>query len=958
MPETSVVDTLERLAETLVFCDATDMPALAELHGGFTAVADSAKGSFPETVALAATAVAGIIEKIILEEMNDPKGALDVTVSGALAALQAVVRDGRDPAEVDFPPALGLAKSEPAAAPAQSASSEPAREVDTVPKLAHPTSLPAHIDAAIFADFLSRQGSVLDEFEALALEIEKRPDQESLDALRRVLHSLKGESAMLGLGDVELACHTAEDAISSGLTPPVDALLALKDWLAKAFASYAGQAPNPGSVTPVLRRLTPSATPAEPPAAPEPEPEQHVSVSKPLEGDLGLMGDFVTEAREHLEAADVSLLTLETDPKNDEAINAVFRAFHTIKGVAGFLALDDIKSCAHEAENLLDKVRKGELELVGPVVDVTFDAVDALKRLVGHVANALASGAHLQVEPTLPSLISTIRAVASGDTSVVTERSLPTPPQPGKKLGEILVESGIASKKSVEEALSHQHVPAEKKKLGDILVEENLATRSEINAALELSQQPEAKNKVGEALVALGTVNPADVGAALEAQENQGPPKLGELLVRSGQAEARDVALALRSQQAAQAPPAQAVQVKEAVKVDADRLDRLLDTIGELVIAESMVCQSQELQEGITPQLARQLAQLDKITRELQEMGTSLRMVPVRTTFQKMARLVRDLAKKSGKQVEFVMTGEDTELDKTVVDKISDPLVHMVRNSVDHGLESSVDERRASGKPETGRVELRAFHKGGNIYIEIEDDGRGLNRDAIIAKGIERGLIKDSDQLSDREIYNLIFEPGFSTAKKITDVSGRGVGMDVVKRNIESLRGQIEILSTPGQGSRFSIRLPLTLAIIDGMVVRAGSERYIIPTLSIIRSIRPEPGDIASVVKRGEMLKLQDRLAPLFRLNRLYDIADAIQDPADAVIVVVEDEGHQVGIMLDELLGQQQIVIKPLGELMQGIPGVSGGAVMPDGSVGLILDVGGLVKLANTDSAETPPESN
>ena len=383
--------------------------------------------------------------------------------------------------------------------------------------------------------------------------------------------------------------------------------------------------------------------------------------------------------------------------------------------------------------------------------------------------------------------------------------------------------------------------------------------------------------------------------------------------------------------------------------MDAERLDRLVDMIGEFVIAESMVSQSSELQRVASADLARHLGQLDKITRELQGTGMSLRMIPVRATFQKMARLVRDLAKKAGKQVEFVMSGEETELDKSVVDRIGDPLVHMVRNAVDHGIEATAEERRNAGKAAAGRVELRAFHKGGSIYIEIEDDGRGLNRDAILAKARERGLVKDGDALSDREVWNLIFEPGFSTAKVVTDVSGRGVGMDVVRRNIEVLRGNVEIQSEAGKGSVFSMRLPLTLAIIDGMVVRTGQERYVIPTLSIVTSIRPKASDLSTVISRGEMLSIQGRLIPLFRLGALFDIDDATQDATEGLVVVVEEEGRQMGLLTDELLGRQQIVIKSLGGAMRGIPGIAGGAIMPDGRVGLILDVGGLMRLATSN---------
>jgi two-component system chemotaxis sensor kinase CheA len=323
-------------------------------------------------------------------------------------------------------------------------------------------------------------------------------------------------------------------------------------------------------------------------------------------------------------------------------------------------------------------------------------------------------------------------------------------------------------------------------------------------------------------------------------------------------------------------------------------------------------------------------------------------MVPVKPTFQKMARLVRDLAKKSGKKVEFVMSGEDTELDKTVVDNIGDPLIHMIRNSVDHGIEENPRKRLEAGKDEVGHVHLRAYHKGGNIYIEVQDDGRGLDRAAILAKAIERGLIREGENVSDREIYNQIFHPGFSTAKRITDVSGRGVGMDVVKRSIEGLRGQVDIMSEPGMGTIFTIRLPLTLAIIDGMVIRVGKDRYIVPTLSVVQSIRPDAGNLSSVLNRGAMLSVQDRLIPLFQVARLFDIEGAVEDPLTGTVVVVEDNGKQTGLLVDELLGQQQIVIKPLGDLLQGTPGLSGGAIMPDGKVGLILDVAGLVRLATS----------
>jgi two-component system chemotaxis sensor kinase CheA len=323
----------------------------------------------------------------------------------------------------------------------------------------------------------------------------------------------------------------------------------------------------------------------------------------------------------------------------------------------------------------------------------------------------------------------------------------------------------------------------------------------------------------------------------------------------------------------------------------------------------------------------------------------SLRMIPIKATFQKMARVVRDLARKSDKKIEFVTVGEETMLDKSVVDRIGDPLIHLVRNAVDHGIEQTIEDRFQAGKNPVGRIVLNAYHKGGNIFVEVQDDGRGLNREAIRKKAIERGLIKPEHKLNDSEIFNLILLPGFSTAARVTDVSGRGVGMDVVKRSIEDLRGNIDITSEPGAGTTISLRLPLTLAIIDGMLVRIGNERYIIPTLSIVESFRPRSKDITTVAGKGEMVSIRDRMIPLFRLANLFNIRDSAHQIEDSIIIVVEDSGRMTGIMVDELLGQQSTVIKTLG-VLKGLNGISGGSIMTDGSVGIILDVAGIVKLA------------
>ncbi len=379
--------------------------------------------------------------------------------------------------------------------------------------------------------------------------------------------------------------------------------------------------------------------------------------------------------------------------------------------------------------------------------------------------------------------------------------------------------------------------------------------------------------------------------------------------------------------------------------------------VGELVVSHSMVAQDQVVTSGRHHELIKKVSQTGKIVRELQSMSMSMRMIPLKATFQKMARLVRDLSRKAGKKIRFVAEGEETEIDRNMVDIINDPLVHMVRNAVDHGIESPPD-RDAVGKPQYGTIRLAAYHTAGNVVVEISDDGRGLDREAILAKALERGLIQEAGALGERDVYGLIFEPGFSTAKVVSEVSGRGVGMDVVKTNIESLRGGIEVGSTPGEGSIFKISLPLTLAIIDGMVVRVREERYVIPTISIIRSIQPSPDDLTRVLNRGEMLSIQDRLIPLFRLAELFDIEGAETDPSRGIVVVVEDDARQAGILVDELIGSQQIVIKTLGEALGAITGISGSAIMPNGRVGLILDVGGLVRIAHTDDGRKPKKGH
>jgi two-component system chemotaxis sensor kinase CheA len=455
------------------------------------------------------------------------------------------------------------------------------------------------------------------------------------------------------------------------------------------------------------------------------------------------------------------------------------------------------------------------------------------------------------------------------------------------------------------------------------------------------SEEPGVSPRVGDLLVATGKVDREQVEAAAASQPEK---PIGVKMVKSKAAKVEDVAQALRTQRSIQGKQV----VDASVRVSTSRLDRLVDMVGELVIAHSMVAQDTAVVDGDNYDLSKKVSQTSKIVRELQTLGMSMRMIPLKGTFKKMARLVRDVSRKMGKNVQFVTEGEETEIDRNMVDIISDPLMHMVRNSVDHGIEPP-DEREQAGKPRQGVLRLSAYHSAGSVVVEIVDDGRGLDRDSILAKAREKGLVGEDASLTEREIFNLVFEPGFSTAKKVTDVSGRGVGMDVVKKNIESLRGQVEIESERNKGSVFRMSLPLTLAIIDGMVVRVGNETYIIPTVSIVRSVKPEGNELSTVLKQGEMLSLQGHLIPLIQLGSLFH-ADGFDEKDDnRLVVVVEDDNRkQAGLVIDDLVGRQQIVIKTLGEGMKNIPGISGGAIMPNGQVGLILDVGGVVKVANS----------
>ncbi len=860
-PAIDLKSKIEEICESIVLSEPSDFQAISSLYNRFEAINQWTLKSDNHQLAPVIQSVQVILENILLEQCENPEESLAV-VSATVLELQSVYRDGNHLEEAHFPDELHLN----AASPTESNISISLQ------------NLPAHVDEEIFTEFLSQQDGAMSEMETIILSIENSNESVAADELLRMLHTLKGESALMGLSDVEQLCHRTEDYIKLvNSEPAVDVLLSVKDWLQVKFNSFSGgEQVTPLEIVVASLQVSGNGSNGKTATAPEEATNQEIpevvqpeppGESQTWEIDTDLCADFVVEGKDHLDESDAQLLMLESNPDDPDALDTVFRAFHTIKGVAGFLDLKEIGLLAHKAENLLDQARKGRMALKGAAMDITFESVDFLKQLIGVVAESLSSGLAPAPTPGLPDLLERITAVGNLDDD----------------------NSRSSSETEEKEADNDSIVKPDPKPIEE--------TETSINTS-----EP------------LATTSPENVVFTANKPSIQ----------QSGQA--------------------QTTKLKEILKVDAQRLDQLVDAIGELVIAESMVSQSEELVSTASPTLVKHLSQLDKITRELQSMGTSLRMVTVRSVFQKMARLVRDLSKKSGKEIEFVMVGAETEVDKSVVDKIGDPLIHMIRNAVDHGIESDAQTREASGKPRKGRVELRAFQKGGNIYIEVEDDGQGLNRDVILAKSIEKGLIKKDQKLTDSEIWNLVLEPGFSTAKKVTEISGRGVGMDVVKRNIESLRGLIDIQSKQGSGSLFSIRLPLTLAIIDGMIVQVGNSRYIVPTLSVKESLQPDRKALSTVLNQGEMLDFHDHLIPIIRLDQQFQIKGAKQDPSDALIVVIEADGKEAGLLVDALLGQQQVVIKSLGETMNDIQGLSGCTIMPDGRVGLILDASGLLK--------------
>jgi len=650
-----------------------------------------------------------------------------------------------------------------------------------------------------------------------------------------------------------------------------------------------------------------------------------------------IVKEFLIESGENLDRLDQELVKLESEPSSKELLASIFRTIHTIKGSCGFLGFARLEKLTHAGENLLSRLRDGELALNAEITSGLLAMVDAVRTILAVIqasgedgeedyATLIGRLAGLQNEPAVHP-----PAAASGP---ALEALSASPPAAG--------ETNAAKKEEKSTQPSSTQTPRKPRR------------------KRKLAESSPDPSKIGGVLVERGHVRPEDLALALEMQE-KGRQKIGEILVAHGAASPEDV---LAAQQTVELRKADAAG--ETIRVGLPLLDRLMNLVGELVLARNQLLQFSSTTPDAKLQAVSQ--RMNLIATELQEEVMKTRMQPIGNIWNKFPRTVRDLALGCGKQVRLEMEGQDIELDRTIVEAIKDPLTHLVRNAVDHGIEVP-EARRRAGKDPTGILTLRAFHEGGQVNLEISDDGAGLDGNRIRQKAIERGLItpQQAALMPDRDVFHLIFLPGFSTAEKVTKVSGRGVGMDVVKTNVEKIGGVVDVRSTPGQGSTVRVKIPLTLAIIPALIATCGGERFAIPQVSLLELVRLDSdgrGKGIELVHGAPVYRLRGRLLPLVNLDRELGIRDKAESSARSTavnIVVLQTEGRQFGLIVDEITDTQEIVVKPLGRQLKGINAYSGATIMGDGRVALILDVLGLAQKAGViaeEPAATPDEGH
>ncbi|MES9995016.1 chemotaxis protein CheW [Desulfovibrio aminophilus] len=689
---------------------------------------------------------------------------------------------------------------------------------------------------------------------------------------------------------------------------------------------------------------------------------------------------FREEAYDLLGELETTLLELEQTPGDLDVINRVFRALHTIKGSGSMFGFEDIAAFTHEVETVFDQVRNEELAVTTELLNLVFRARDYIQKMLDadgatvapEVRQEILEGL-VRVSAAAAEPAAVVEAVPEAEAEVAPEecgyavriRFRDSRPPAGFSLEPLLEELGKLGSCGVspEKVLDPEKSgPVWNVTLRTTASEENIRDVfffSEFDLDVEVRRQDDAvpaapsaeqtgggkaqpDKKLGEILVEEGAIDPGDLAEALAQQK-----PLGQILVESGkvdkdrveqaaakQAQARREAVEKRTEEAGKGHP----ESVSSIRVAAEKLDNLVDLVGELVIVQAQI--SQVVGERGDPVLTALSEELERLSDALRDSTLGIRMLPIGTTFSRYRRLVRDLSADFGKEIALVTQGAETELDKTVIERLGDPLMHLLRNSIDHGIEPP-DERQAAGKPPQGTILLAAEHSGGEVLIRISDDGRGMDPEAIRAKAVERGLIQPEAELLEKELFKLIFEPGFSTAKKLTSVSGRGVGMDVVKRSIDSLRGSVEIKSRKGQGSEIIIRLPLTLAIIDGLQVRVGDAFFVIPLSLVEECVELARQDVEEAGNQ-RILYLRGEIVPYIHLREWFEVDGA--PPAIEQIVITRVEGSRMGIVVDSVIGEHQTVIKTLGRVYKDVEGISGATIKGDGSIALIIDVPRLVR--------------
>ncbi len=662
-------------------------------------------------------------------------------------------------------------------------------------------------------------------------------------------------------------------------------------------------------------------------------------------------GRYVAEANELLEQIEQALLHAEQHPdSSNDSIQEALRCLHSFKGNSGFMNLTDLERLSHRMEAEVENNIGRALGLDSQTFDALLQMIDVLRQ--GVLDFSCGGSGNIPEADAYIAMMDEFSAAPRPDTGIRGQNwnqgtpaapapapaAVPPPPPPAPPPAKTPATEGGTRKERRPSNTKRQESTTRLVLRGDTSKQEDLRTLPKA-ASISMGPPPNGEQPAAAPVRSPEPAKPAARPAASpQAESGRRQNDKNQPGKNSDTGQKRRIA--------------EQVAARNDIRVDLRKLDTMLDLVGELVIAEAMVTRHPVVWDAENESLERAVHQLRRVASSLQDMATSVRMIPLAPTFRRMTRLVYDLSVKAGKQIDLILLGEETEVDRTVIERISDPLVHIIRNAIDHGIEPP-EERVALGKPETGRLTIEGHHEGGEVWIVITDDGRGLDRAAILEKAISRGMVQgDGSDLTDNQIYHFVFEPGFSTAARVTDISGRGFGMDVVKKNIEKLSGRIDIRTRPGEGTAVVMRIPLTLAIIEGMLVSSGGTRYIIPLLSIRESLRPDMSQIFSTPDGQEVVRLREELIPIVKLDETFSRVKNVRSLEDGILMIVEgEEGEVVALFADELLGQQETVIKGLSGWLKKSRGVSGCTILGDGEVGLILDIGAIVRLARQRSS-------